>query len=297
MSQWVRLWDDMPNDPKWRVVAKRSGRPISEVLSVFLHMMMNAKEWEHRGTLENWSDEDIAAAIDAEPEHVSAIREAMQGKTLDGYHLTGWEKRQPKREDDSTNRVRAFREKQNAGKRDETLCNANETQRNAPEEKRREESRVDPERKEREIGLATLALVNGAAADVLIPSLEKTKVKRRKPDDEEILQEMVGLWQDAAIELGLPQISDITLPRQAALRARIKDFRSYEFPDANQGMQSLIAKIRGSPFLTGQTDVAFRANFDWVLKPKNFHKIMDGNYETKPKTYNGNGYPKHDRNN
>jgi hypothetical protein len=146
-------------------------------------------------------------------------------------------------------------------------------------------------------GLATLALVNGHADDAPVSSLEKTKVKRQKPDDEGILQEMVGLWQDAANELGLPQISDITLPRQAALRARIKDFRSYEFPDANQGMQSLIAKIRGSPFLTGQTDAAFRASFDWVLKQTNFNKIMDGNYETKPKTYNGNGYPKHDRNN
>lgn len=33
MSQWVRLWEDMPTDPKWRVIAKRAGRPISEVIA------------------------------------------------------------------------------------------------------------------------------------------------------------------------------------------------------------------------------------------------------------------------
>ncbi len=42
MSQWVRLWDDMPTDPKWRVIARRSGRPLSEVISVFVFMMTNA---------------------------------------------------------------------------------------------------------------------------------------------------------------------------------------------------------------------------------------------------------------
>jgi len=43
MSQWVRLWEDMPTDPKWRVIAKRAGRPISEVIAVFTHMLINSK--------------------------------------------------------------------------------------------------------------------------------------------------------------------------------------------------------------------------------------------------------------
>jgi len=150
MSQWVRLWDDMPNDPKWRVIAKRSGRPVSEVLSVFIHMMMNAKEWEHRGGIENWSDEDVAAAIDAEPEHVQAIRESMQGKTLDGNHLTGWEKRQSKTADESAGRVAKWREKKRASDaRNEpvTVCNDGNG--------RREESRED--KKEDSVAKATAA--------------------------------------------------------------------------------------------------------------------------------------------
>lgn len=122
---WVRLWQDMPTDPKWRVVAKRSGRPLSEVLAVFVHMLTNAgANATERGVLERWCHDDIAAALDIEPEHVEAIYDAMQGKTLQGDALTGWEKRQPKREDGSAERAKAWRERNrtqaNAEKRPDT---------------------------------------------------------------------------------------------------------------------------------------------------------------------------------
>jgi len=116
MTNWVRLWEDMPCDPKWRVIAKRSGRPVAEVLAVFVHMMTNAGQRtqpnaSERGVLINWSDEDVAAALDIEPENVAAIRDAMQGKTLEGEKLKGWEKRQPKREDGAAERAKAWRER------------------------------------------------------------------------------------------------------------------------------------------------------------------------------------------
>ena len=150
MSQWCRLWDDMPNDPKWRVVARRSSRPVSEVLAVFVHMMTNAVSSRTRGSFEGWSDEDVAIAIDAETEHVQAIRTAMQGKTLEGEHLTGWERRQPLREDGSAERAKAWRDGRKAKPPEpaneealiETLdqdAERNRTQPNA----RVEQSRVD----------------------------------------------------------------------------------------------------------------------------------------------------------
>lgn len=99
MIQWCRLWDDMVTDPKFRVVAKRAGRPVSEVIAVFAHMMTNVTKSHRtptnaseRGCLEGWDDEFVAIAIDAETQHVADIREAMQGRTLDGSRLTGWDK-------------------------------------------------------------------------------------------------------------------------------------------------------------------------------------------------------------
>ncbi len=137
MSQWVRLWDDLPTDPKWRVIARKSGRAISEVIAVFNFMMINAADWKHRGELSAWEDEDIGAALDIDGDCVRLIREAMQGKVLDGAHLTGWEKRQTKCADESTERVRAFRKRCNDVKRNETVGNGYETLETA-EEKRRE---------------------------------------------------------------------------------------------------------------------------------------------------------------
>jgi hypothetical protein len=118
MSQWVRLWDDMPTDPKWRLIARKSGRSISEVIAVFNFMLIcaanssnaNANASE-RGELNGWDDEDVATALDLEIEDVLQIRNTMQGKVLDGMRLKAWKKRQPLREDSSAERAKAWRER------------------------------------------------------------------------------------------------------------------------------------------------------------------------------------------
>jgi hypothetical protein len=146
MSHWVRLWEDMPTDPKWRVIARRSGRPIAEVLSVFCFMLTNAGASRDRGTLDGWNDEDVAAALDMDAEHVAAIREAMQGKTLDGERLTGWERRQPKREDGAAERAKDWRERKR-------------TQANAPKRPEDIREETEKEKKEREAREARLVVV------------------------------------------------------------------------------------------------------------------------------------------
>lgn len=146
MTQWCRLWEDMPTDPKWRLIARRSGRPVHQIVSVFCAMMCNASAATKRGHLVSWDDEVIAISLDMEEADVRAIREAMQGKVLNGNELLAWEKRQPKREDDSRERLRAYRQRQNDMKHNvthgnetassETHQNGSVTHRNAPEERR-----------------------------------------------------------------------------------------------------------------------------------------------------------------
>lgn len=131
MSQWIRLWEGMTTDPKWRVVKARamcnvSMVSIGDIVSVFVHMLNSA---DKNGDLDTWCDEDVAAALEYKVELVCAIREAMQGKVLDGNHLKSWDKRQPNENNLSTKRVRAFRERRNRSKPSET-----------PEEKRLERS-------------------------------------------------------------------------------------------------------------------------------------------------------------
>lgn len=108
----MRLWDDMPTDPKWRVIARRSGQRIGDVIAMFNILMVQAgANADERGRTHGNDDDDIGAALDLEPEDVAAIRDAMQGKVLDGTLLMGWEKRQPKREDGSADRAKAWRER------------------------------------------------------------------------------------------------------------------------------------------------------------------------------------------
>ena len=124
--KWLRLWHDMPTDPKWRAISRRSGQPIPNVIAVYIFIMINASANDlNRGTLNNWNSEDVAAALDISAESVQAIVDAMDGKVLNGLALTGWDRRQPKREDPgNTQRTRLYREREtqrNATKRSETL--------------------------------------------------------------------------------------------------------------------------------------------------------------------------------
>lgn len=132
MVDWVRLWHDMPTDPKWRVIARKSGQPLSAVVALFTLMMTTASAAADRGNVEGLTAEDAAAALDLEEDQVAAIWAAMEGRVVEDNRLTGWERRQPKREDNSGHRVQEFRERgrkrhEEEQKRTVTQCNAPDT--------------------------------------------------------------------------------------------------------------------------------------------------------------------------
>ena len=132
--QWLRLWHDMPTDPKWRTISKISGQSIGNVLAVYLHILVNASSRPNateRNRTHNLFAEDIGSAIDIEKHHVEAILEAMQGRVLDGEKVSGWEGRQPIREDGSSLRSKEWREAQKIKKNEES--ERNRTQPNATE--------------------------------------------------------------------------------------------------------------------------------------------------------------------
>lgn len=130
----------MPNDPKWRTIARASKQSISTVMAVYLHILVNASNADARGSLQGFCSEDVASALDIDCEQVDAIVNAMQNRVLNGESVTGWDKRQPSRErEDNTNaeRQRTFKAKQNQV----TPSNATVTPGNA--EKHLEEIRGD----------------------------------------------------------------------------------------------------------------------------------------------------------
>lgn len=109
-NSWLRLWHELPNDPKWRTIAHVSGQPIPSVISVYLHLLVSASQNEPRGTIDV-IPEDIASSLDIETDSVTRIMDAMQNRVLDVDRITGWKKRQPDREDSSKERTKNWRDR------------------------------------------------------------------------------------------------------------------------------------------------------------------------------------------
>lgn len=97
-NSWLRLWHDMPNDPKWRTIARLSGQSIALVQAVYVQLMISASQAQERGIYQI-GEEDIASALNEDDAAIEAIIAAMQKRVLDGKRLTGWEHRQPQKED------------------------------------------------------------------------------------------------------------------------------------------------------------------------------------------------------
>ncbi|EHX2299638.1 phage replisome organizer, partial [Shigella sonnei] len=97
-NAWLRLWHDMPNDPKWRTIARVSGQPIATVMAVYIHLLVSASRNVTRGHIDV-TTEDLASALDVTEEVIDSILQTMQGRVLDGDLITGWEKRQVLKED------------------------------------------------------------------------------------------------------------------------------------------------------------------------------------------------------
>lgn len=97
-NEWLRLWHDMPTDPKWRTIARHSKQPISLVQAVYLHLLVDASRNVTRGHV-TVTNEDLASALDCDEDQISAILDAMEGRVIQEKYLSGWDSRQPKRED------------------------------------------------------------------------------------------------------------------------------------------------------------------------------------------------------
>ena len=110
---WWRSWHGAPMDPKWAVIAKRAGVLVGVVSAVAWALMDYASQHKERGSVEGFDMETYAVYSGFSETDIAAVLQVMTDKgIITEGRLTAWEKRQPKREDDSAERVRQFRERQ-----------------------------------------------------------------------------------------------------------------------------------------------------------------------------------------
>ena len=189
---WFRWYTGTATDPKFMVVARLAGQNVAAVVAVWAMLLERAsdvserdetqcnaeKRYLKRGFVSGFDCEAADAVLGLEDGASEAIMRALEKKgLLTGERVTNWEKRQPKREDNSTERVRRFREKKKA----ETQCNAGKR------EETLEESRVD------NININTLTTfecLSPKVGDAPLPEKPKrattSSVSRKPPTPEEV---------------------------------------------------------------------------------------------------------------
>lgn len=85
-------------------------------------------------------------------------------------------------------------------------------------------------------------------------------------------EHVVEVWNELAIRRGLKIVKRLSPERRATLKTRIGQNRIEDFQEA-------MAAIDRSPFLCGENDRRWKAYFDWMLKPANFTKLIEGTYD------------------
>lgn len=260
-NSWLRLWHDMPNDPKWRSISRASKQPISLVLSVYVHVLVNASNADERGRTKNLNSEDLASALDVDIEQVDAVLAAMQGRVLDGDAVTGWGKRQPIREDGAAERAKAWREAKKAQQeRSQTQPNASESQ----------DADKDTDKE--------LIVSKDTLSTAKLPTCPHLAI--------------IDLFAKHLPELPQPKAELWDGARAKNLAARWKwvlteKRRSTGTPHAGNKEEALawfdrfFGYVAQSDFLTGRDGKWQNCDLAWLTKADNFAKVLQGNYENK----------------
>ena len=258
-TSWVRLWTDMPNDPKWRTIAKASGQTISTVMAIYVHMLTCAANATERGRTQGWSDEDIASALDLRTDDVVAVREAMQGRVLDGDYLSGWERRQPLREDGSASRAKAWREAKKE-------ANANATERDQTKQNAEKRPDTDTDTDNRTTTSSSGDDLGNCPINEIVDLYH-----RHLPNN--------------------PKVKSLNKARRGAIQQRWREgsaltCRPFGYKSRSEGLeawQRFFEICAGSEFLTGRARAQpgkppFVADIDFLFSPAGFTKTIENKY-------------------
>lgn len=105
------------------------------------------------------------------------------------------------------------------------------------------------------------------------PTTNKNEKNEKKDIYNKIQQEFNSTCK------GLPSIKKISDAREKAIDARIKEH--------NLEIVLEVFKIASkSSYLNGYNKRNWKANFDWIMNPNNFLKVLEGNYNSNLKVHN-----------
>ena len=98
-----------------------------------------------------------------------------------------------------------------------------------------------------------------------------TAEKPEKPDALKP-EHVIEVWNNLAERYRLPRVMKLTPQRRRTLACRIREHSIEDWTEA-------IAAIEQNPWLRGENDRGWRADFDFLLQPKSFTKLIEGGYD------------------
>lgn len=84
--------------------------------------------------------------------------------------------------------------------------------------------------------------------------------------------EVIEAWNSRMVPQGFPAVRKMTGTRQRQLKARLRENSIDEW-------QQAMAALERSSFCRGENDRGWRADFDFLLQPKSFTKLLEGSYD------------------
>lgn len=126
------------------------------------------------------------------------------------------------------------------------------------------------------------ANVTAGNADVTSPDTE-TESYKKEPSNEGLsavtptpapltVNEIVEAWNERMVPQGFPAVRRLTETRKRQLKARLRE-------NTIEDWQQAMSALERSAFCKGENDRGWRADFDFLLQPKSFTKLLEGAYD------------------
>ncbi|MDE1179471.1 hypothetical protein [Paraburkholderia sp.] len=147
--EWFRWWHGTLTDPKFQWVARKSGQSFTSVIALWVALLERASSVTQgdadvtRGDVAGFDCDDHDVLFGLDDGCCARILDAFvaKGMIANGV-ITNWEKRQPKREDSSAARTRAYRERK---AQESSVTTGDAAVTHGDDKKREEKSRENPE--------------------------------------------------------------------------------------------------------------------------------------------------------
>jgi hypothetical protein len=284
---WFRWWHGTLTDPKFQWVARKSGQSFPSVIALWVALLERASSVTQgdasvtRGDVSGFDCDDHDVLFGLDDGCCAQIYAAFAAKGMIANNvITNWEKRQPKREDSSAERTRAYRDRKS---KESSVTTGDADVTHGDDKKREEKSRENLE-------------PNGSVDSDAADPMGESGGNGLTGDQSEAgipacpVQQIVSLYHACMPEN--PKVRVLDDKRKKSIRARWKQAASLDgvgpfgYATGVEGIaawKKFFQVCADSDFLTGkgkpqQGKPPFFADIDFLMSPDGFKKTVENKY-------------------